>query len=150
MRTELRPITLDFPSGQGIAWRQEWNSRCLQYSKAGSQICTHDAPSEAIFSTCFYVLNHYELNKLQEELQDLELKSMLTWNRKVIAAVRYLHKEKPWLSFERHFKCVKPLLSAFFQPGAAQHIKHVPRCQSDLVCRLCLALSSWACATESL
>lgn len=28
--------------------------------------------------TCFYVVNHYELNKLQEELQDLELKSMLT------------------------------------------------------------------------
>lgn len=30
------------------------------------------------FSTCFYGMNHYELNKLQEELQDLELKSMLT------------------------------------------------------------------------
>lgn len=30
------------------------------------------------FSTCFYVVNHYELNKLQEDLQDLELKSMLT------------------------------------------------------------------------
>lgn len=26
----------------------------------------------------FYVVNHYELNKLQEELQDLELESMLT------------------------------------------------------------------------
>lgn len=33
---------------------------------------------------------------------------------------------------------------------AAQHIKHVPRCHSDLGCRLCLALSSSAGATEFL
>lgn len=79
MRTELRPLALEFPSGQGFACRQERDSHCCQCSKAGSSTRNHGALSEGIFPHLFFnVVNHYELNKLQEELQDLELESMLT------------------------------------------------------------------------
>lgn len=35
-------------------------------------------PTRVFFCFFFNVVNHYELNKLQEELQDPELESMLT------------------------------------------------------------------------
>lgn len=49
MRTELRPLALEFPSGQGFAWRQEWASQRCQCSEAGSSTRNHGALSEGIF-----------------------------------------------------------------------------------------------------
>lgn len=57
MRTELRPLALEFPSGQGFAWRQEWDSHWCQCSKAGSSTRNHGALSEGTFPhPCFFFL----------------------------------------------------------------------------------------------